>query len=69
MLKGTKNNTKSKTSAKNKTVAVDSTSTIKNFFKNAPSKPIVCVKERASDSRALYMQALKDRVKSKIFSA
>lgn len=75
MLRGTKENSKSKSntnnksSLKRKTVAVGSTSTITNFFKNAPLKPIVCVEKRASDSRAFYVQALKDRVKSKIFSA
>lgn len=60
--------TKSKTSATSKTVAGDSTSMIKNFFKNVPSNSNTSVEERASDSRAVYVQALKDRLKSKIFS-
>ncbi len=74
MLKSMKNNAKSKTntktkqSAKSKPVNVDSKSTIKDFFKNAPSTTNVRVDEIASDSRAVYVQALKDRLKSKIFS-
>lgn len=57
-------------------VVKESASTIKNYFKNDPNglanRPNVCVekekKSKASDSKAVYVQALKDRLKSKTFS-
>lgn len=57
-------------------VVEESASTIKNYFKTDPNGlangPNVCVekeKERkASDSKAVYVKALKDRLKSKTFS-
>lgn len=58
---------KTKLDAKSKTVAVDSTPTIKIYFKNAPSNSNVCLEKRASNNDGVYVQALKDRLKSKSF--
>lgn len=57
-----------KPSVNNKTVAVGSTPTIKNFFKNVPSNSKVSVEQGMPDSRAVYVEALKSRLKSKTFS-
>lgn len=57
-------------------VVEETLSTIKNYFKSAPNCRVndrnVCVKEnnerKASDTKTVYVQALKDRLKSKTFS-
>lgn len=50
-----------------------SASTIKNYFKTAPNVNVNCVNRpnacvKPTDSKAVCVQALKDRLKSKAFS-